>query len=173
MRVGILTVSDGCYRGEREDVSGEIIAAWARQRGYDVTGREIAPDDVGPIAARLLPWCDDLRLDLVITTGGTGFGTRDVTPEATRLLLERLAPGVDEEIRRRGTEKTPLAALSRGVAGTRGKTFVVNLPGSPGGVRDGLDVLSQWVDHVLELVRGEDSPHPQAVEDEGASEERP
>jgi len=173
MRVGILTVSDGCYRGEREDVSGEIIAAWARERGYSVMGREIVPDEVGSIAERLLPWCDTLRLDLVITTGGTGFGPRDVTPEATRVILERLAPGVDEEIRRSGVQKTPMAALSRGVAGTRGQTFLVNLPGSPGGVRDGLDVLSRWVEHVVGLLRGENPPHPHAEVAGRASEERP
>ncbi len=160
MRIGILTVSDGCAYGEREDVSGALIAAWAHGRGYEVACKEVVPDEVGRIAGSLLPWCDELGLDLVLTTGGTGFGPRDVTPEATLAVLERLAPGIAEEIRRRGVVKTPLAVLSRGVAGTRGRTFLVNLPGSPGGVRDGLDVLSAWVDHAVGLIRGENPAHP-------------
>lgn len=160
MRVGVLTVSDGCYHGEREDVGGALIASWAEGRGAVVAAREVVPDEVPAIVRVLLSWCDDLGLDLVLTTGGTGLAPRDVTPEATRAVLERDAPGIAEEVRRRGLGKTPLAVLSRGVAGTRGRSFVLNLPGSPGGVRDGLEALGVWVDHVVALVRGENPPHP-------------
>ena len=159
MRVGILTVSDGCFRGAREDRSGAIIEAWTGERGYRVSARAVVADETATIVPLLVAWCDDLDLDLVLTTGGTGLTPRDVTPEATRVVLEKDAPGIVEEIRRRGASKTPHSALSRGVAGTRGGTLVVNLPGSPGGVRDGLDVLELMVDHAVALSRGQDPSH--------------
>ncbi|MDP2959038.1 MAG: MogA/MoaB family molybdenum cofactor biosynthesis protein [Longimicrobiales bacterium] len=159
IRVGVLTVSDSCAAGLREDRSGEAICAWARGLGYDVVTRGVVPDDTGSIAAALLDWCDELGLDVVLSTGGTGLGPRDVTPEATRSVLEREAPGIAEEIRLRGREKTPYAALSRGLAGVRGATLVVNLPGGTGGVLDGLTVLGPMVAHAVALLRGEDAPH--------------
>lgn len=159
VRVGILTVSDGCFAGTREDRSGEAIAAWARGRGHQVALRAVLPDERHAIARTLAAWCDGGNVDLVLTTGGTGLAPRDVTPEATAAVLERPAPGLAEELRRRGVASTPFAVLSRGVAGVRGAALVVNLPGSTGGVRDGLAVLDPLVEHAVALVRGDDPPH--------------
>ena len=159
IRVGVLTVSDGCVAGLRDDRSGEAICAWARSLGYDVAARAVVPDETGSIAAALLHWCDELGLDLVLSTGGTGLGPRDVTPEATRSVLQREAPGIAEEIRVSGRSKTPYAALSRGLAGVRGATLVVNLPGATGGVLDGLTVLGALVAHAVALLRGDAAPH--------------
>ncbi len=159
IRVGILTVSDAGSRGEREDRSGDRIAAWVRARGDVEAGRALVPDDTGAIAARLAAWSDQAGMDLILTTGGTGLTPRDLTPEATTAVLERAAPGIAEALRWAALERFPRAALSRGVAGVRGRTLIVNLPGSPGGVADGLAVLDQIVHHAVEMVRGEHTDH--------------
>jgi molybdopterin adenylyltransferase len=159
LRLAILTISDAGSRGERSDTSGDSIASWARERGYTVTQRTIIPDESGIIANTLAGWCDRDEAELILTTGGTGLTERDITPEATRAILIKEAPGIAEAIRMSAYPRFPRAALSRGIAGVRGKTLIVNLPGSTGGVRDGLGVLTNLVEHAVELVRGDKTDH--------------
>ncbi|HEX5634555.1 MAG TPA: MogA/MoaB family molybdenum cofactor biosynthesis protein [Gemmatimonadales bacterium] len=159
MRVAILTVSDAGARGERADTSGDAIAAWVAARGWTRAARRLVPDDTPAIAATLAAWADGGEVDLVLTTGGTGLTPRDVTPEATRAVLDKEAPGLAEAMRFAVYPRFPRAALSRGVAGVRGRTLIVNLPGSPGGVRDGLAVLDDLVEHAVALVRGGPADH--------------
>ena len=159
VRVAILTVSDAGARGERVDTSGDIIASWVAQRGYGLAARAIVPDESVEIVRTLLEWADGGETDLILSTGGTGLTPRDITPEATKVVLEREAPGIAEAMRVSVLGKFPRAALSRGLAGVRGRTLIVNLPGSPGGVADGLGVLEQWIDHAVDLVRGESTEH--------------
>jgi molybdopterin adenylyltransferase len=159
MRLAILTISDAGSRGERADTSGDAIAAWATTKGYTVAARSLVPDETGPIAAALAAWADGDTADLILTTGGTGLSPRDVTPEATRAVLDKEAPGIAEALRVSVLPKFPRAALSRGTAGVRGRTLIVNLPGSTGGVRDGLTTLDSIIDHAVQIVRGEHTTH--------------
>jgi molybdopterin adenylyltransferase len=157
IRLAILTVSDGVARGTREDRSGDAIARWAERHGHIVAARACVPDDAERIAAALAAWADLGHADVVLTTGGTGFTARDVTPEATRSIIEREAPGIAEAIRARGAATTPYAWLSRGIAGLRSRTLIVNLPGGLAGVQDALGVLEPILGHAVQLLRGVDT----------------
>lgn len=155
MNLAILTISDRVAAGTATDRSGPLIEEWARGRGFTVSARATVPDESAEIAATLVAWCVDTVPDLVITTGGTGLAARDVTPEATRAVIEREVPGIVEALRAQGMVHTPHAALGRGVAGVRGRTLIVNLPGSPRAVEQGLVVLAQLVEHAVRLLAGE------------------
>src|SRR2546429_8430589 len=159
MRIGILTVSDLGAVGQRVDTSGDAIVEWAGRHGYEVAVRSVVPDETDRIAGKLARWADSGEVDVILTTGGTGLTARDVTPEATEAVVEGLAPGIAEALRGAAAPRFPRAWLSRGLAGTRGKTLIVNLPGSTGGVTDGVAVLDLVLDHAVELVTGAHTAH--------------
>ncbi len=154
VRLAILTISDAGSRGEREDRSGTAIREWADARGDVVVAQAMVPDESEQIARQLITWADAGTVDVILTTGGTGLTERDVTPEATLSVLDRQAPGIAEAMRAAARDQLPKAMLSRGVAGTRARTLIVNLPGSTGGVTDGLATLAKVVDHVVRLLSG-------------------
>ena len=163
MRVAILTVSDAGARGERADTSGDAAARWAEGISARVVERAIVADDTVAIVQQLLAWCDGDIADLVLTTGGTGLSPRDITPEATRAVIEREVPGIMERIRAVTGATFPRAALGRGIAGVRAGTLIVNLPGSTAGVRDSLAALESIVGHAVDILRGAATDHSAGV----------
>ncbi len=161
IRVGILTLSDRSARGERPDESGPLVAhIVSSQLGAHVEAQCILPDDLKAIQRTLIEWADELQLDLALTTGGTGFAPRDVTPEATRAVIEREAPGLAEAMRAESLRVTPHAMLSRAVCGIRGRTLIVNLPGSPKAARESLAVILPVLPHAISLMK--ESPDSEA-----------
>jgi molybdopterin adenylyltransferase len=158
VKAAVLTVSDGVVAGTRADLSGDVLAELLAAEGFAVT-RRVVPDEQEEISGAISDLADEAQV--VLTTGGTGVGPRDVTPEATRAVLDRWALGIAEAIRADAVAKTPHGMLSRGIAGIRGGTLVVNLPGSPGGCRDGFAVLQPALGHAVQLLAGEDTAHRQ------------
>ncbi|QEM67026.1 MogA/MoaB family molybdenum cofactor biosynthesis protein [Geobacter sp. FeAm09] len=157
MRAAILTLSDKGSRGERVDESGPALASWLAERGVTTVQTEVIPDDLEQIVAVLSAWADADAADLILTTGGTGVSPRDVTPEATMKVVERLIPGIGELMRLKSLEKTPMASLSRALAGIRGQTLIINLPGSPKGARENLEAVWPVIGHAVEKIRGDES----------------
>ena len=164
----VVTVSDKGYAGEREDASGPLLANLLRNAGAEVVSQTIVADEGADIERVLITLADETQVDLVMTTGGTGATPRDVTPEATGAVIEREMPGLAEALRFEGYRKTPLAVLSRGVAGIRGRTLIVNLPGSPKAVREGMETLAPILPHAIRMLRGVDTEHRHAKEDHHA-----
>jgi molybdopterin adenylyltransferase len=154
MRVAVLTISDSVSRGEREDLSGPAVVAFCRGLGWEIVATTQVSDDLDAIRARLSELAHAARVDLVLTTGGTGIGPRDNAPEATQAIADRVIPGIAEEMRRKGLDKTPTAVLSRALAASRGTTLIVNLPGSPKGAVESLEAVAHLLPHAVQVLHG-------------------
>jgi molybdopterin adenylyltransferase len=159
IRAAVVTVSDKGYAGEREDASGPLLVNLLRKMEAEMVSQVIVPDERAQIEAILVELADEVQVDLIVTTGGTGPAPRDVTPEATKAVIEREMPGLAEVLRFEGYRKTPMAVISRGVSGIRGGTLIVNLPGSPKAVREGMDTLAPILPHAIRMLRGVDTEH--------------
>ena len=153
LRFGILTISDRSARGERQDLSGPAIAVEIQKLGWKIILTDIVPDDLKLIQSKLTAWPDQEQVDIILTTGGTGFAPRDITPEATLGIVERQAPGLAEAMRAESFKVTPHAMLSRGIAGIRGQTLIINLPGSPKAALENLATIMPVLEHAVELLR--------------------
>ncbi len=154
IKVAILTSSDKCSKGDREDKSGGLIKSMLDPKVYQIEAYDVIPDEKELIKEKLLRYCDKLKVDLVLTTGGTGFSLRDITPEATREVIEREVPGIPEAMRMEGFKITKRAVLSRGIAGLRGTTLIINLPGSSRGVKESLEVILNELPHSVLMIGG-------------------
>lgn len=154
IRAAVVTISDSAAAGSREDRSGAVLKERLEARGWSVTWYDVLPDDADLISAKLSNLADIEHAQVVFTTGGTGIAIRDVTPEATRAVIDREIPGVAEVMRSEGRRSTPLAALSRGVAGSRGTTLIVNVPGSPKGAAESFDAIADLIPHIVDLLHG-------------------
>ncbi|MGA2431092.1 MAG: MogA/MoaB family molybdenum cofactor biosynthesis protein [Candidatus Acidiferrum sp.] len=154
MRVAVLTISDSVARGEREDLSGPAVVAFCRGLGWEVMAGLRVSDDPAEIRQQLRELADSGRVDVIVTTGGTGIGPRDNTPEATQAVADRIIPGIAEEMRRQGLDKTPTAVLSRSVAAVRHKSLIVNVPGSPKGALESLEVVAHLLPHAIHVLHG-------------------
>jgi molybdenum cofactor synthesis domain-containing protein len=157
MKAGILTLSDKGAKGEREDLSGPALQKWLEQRGVQTSVYEMIPDEKDLISAKLVEWADNAGLDIILTTGGTGVSPRDVTPDATVTVLDRVIPGLGELMRMRSLLKTPSACLSRAIAGIRGRTLIINLPGSPRGAVENIEAVWDAVPHAVAKIQGDQS----------------
>jgi molybdopterin adenylyltransferase len=154
MRVAVLTISDSVAKGEREDLSGPAVVAFCRGLGWEVIAALHVSDDPADIRQQLRELADSGRVDVIVSAGGTGIGPRDNTPEATQAIADRIIPGIAEEMRRKGLEKTPTAVLSRAIAGTRHKTLILNLPGSPQGAVESLEAVAHLLPHAVHVLHG-------------------
>jgi len=159
IRFAILTVSDRSSRGERPDASGPALAEMVQLQGWQVAQQGIVPDDLDIIKDTLRNWSDSGKIDVILATGGTGFAPRDVTPEATRAIVERLTPGLDEAMRSSSLKVTPHAMLSRAVSGIRKQTLIITLPGSPKGATENFQAVLPALEHAIKLLREEDTGH--------------
>jgi molybdenum cofactor synthesis domain-containing protein len=160
IRVAVLVISDSVHQGRRTDLSGVAVCKRLEEIGWSCPITEVLPDEAGLISQRLAALSDAGEVSVILTTGGTGVARRDVTPDATRCVVEREVPGLAELMRARGIKSTPMAALSRAIAGTRGRVLIVNLPGSPKGAVESLDAIVELVPHILDLLRGATEHHP-------------
>lgn len=157
LKFGILTVSDRSARGERPDLSGPALVDVVQAEGWEVAQQGIVPDEMSEIAARIIDWADGKTLDVILTSGGTGFAPRDITPEATRSIIERLTPGLDEAMRAASLKITPHAMLSRAISGIRGRTLIINLPGSPKAAVENFRVVLPVLGHAIQLLRDDEA----------------
>lgn len=155
-KAAVLTISDRCSRGERGDLSGKVIQELIKNIPLNIVKYEIIPDEAESISAKLIEYSDELKVDLVLTDGGTGFGKRDVSPEATRAVIDKEVPGIPEAMRRECFKSSPRSILSRAVAGIRGRTLIINFPGSPKAVKESLEVIMDIIVHALDMIAGKD-----------------
>ncbi len=153
-KAAVLTVSDSCFRGKRKDESGKVIVEMIKGIKGEVLKYDIVADEINLIKEKLIFYCDDVKVDLIFTTGGTGFGPRDVTPEATQAISEKIIPGIPELIRSEGLKKTKNAILSRGISAIRKNSIIINLPGSPKGVRESLASILDVIPHAIDMLKG-------------------